>query len=61
MTSPRNGGTYQTDAGGALVAFPARGYCDTASFPVSLYEDSTGALLGSAASSSSVTAFKFRM
>jgi hypothetical protein len=52
LTYPRDGGTYQTTAAGGIVPFVAQGYVDEPGATVSLYEDSTGVHLGSAAASS---------
>lgn len=40
-------GTYQTDALGGLVPFTATGYVDVPGHVVAIYDDGTGALLGS--------------
>lgn len=49
MTYPLDGGTYGTNADGSLVPFVALGYVDVPGQMVSIYEDATSALLGSAA------------
>jgi hypothetical protein len=53
LISPRDGGTYGTQADGSLVPFTATGFVDVPGQVVSIYEDATSALLGSGVASSS--------